>query len=246
MSNGSPRFAGPDATHWPFPRGPAGVYRRHLRRSRVPTRRLGVVHDEPPPRPDPDHADGDGPIPGRVESVDLLRGLVMVVMVLDHVREFFMDVRVNPTDLSATTPALFLTRGSRISGPDLLLAGRDQRLSLGPPEDARGAVPAPDYAGVILIVLEQTVENVLVFFTVPQFLMALVLWSLGCSMIALAGLIHLPRAVFGGIGVAMIALHNTLDGFQPEGGARPSSGACCMCKGCRPCPAESRSSWATP
>ena len=46
----------------------------------------------------------------RLESVDLLRGAVMVLMVLDHVREFFGDVRLNPTDLTKTTIALFLTR----------------------------------------------------------------------------------------------------------------------------------------
>ena len=63
---------------------------------------------------DPRRADGrpDPPVPGRtrVESVNLLRGLVMVVMVLDHVRDFFMDARIDPTDLAATTPALFFTR----------------------------------------------------------------------------------------------------------------------------------------
>src|SRR4051794_8986878 len=48
--------------------------------------------------------------PSRVESIDLLRGLVMVVMVLDHVRDFFADARLDPTVLSATTPALFFTR----------------------------------------------------------------------------------------------------------------------------------------
>jgi uncharacterized membrane protein len=47
---------------------------------------------------------------GRADHVDLLRGLVMVVMVLDHVRDYFTDVRFDPTDLSRTDLALFTTR----------------------------------------------------------------------------------------------------------------------------------------
>src|SRR5213594_3866611 len=46
----------------------------------------------------------------RLDSVDLLRGLVMVVMALDHVRDFFTNVPYDPTDLTKTSGALFLTR----------------------------------------------------------------------------------------------------------------------------------------
>src|SRR5438874_8314784 len=47
---------------------------------------------------------------GRLASVDLLRGIVMVLMVLDHTRDFFTDVRLDPTDLARTTVPLFFTR----------------------------------------------------------------------------------------------------------------------------------------
>src|SRR6185503_20478571 len=46
----------------------------------------------------------------RLDRVDLIRGLVMVIMVLDHVRAYFTEVRFDPTDLSQTSGALFFTR----------------------------------------------------------------------------------------------------------------------------------------
>ena len=59
----------------------------------------------------PSSADGVTPTKApRLEGVDLLRGLVMVVMVLDHTRDFFTDASFDPTDLSRASPALFLTR----------------------------------------------------------------------------------------------------------------------------------------
>ena len=154
----------------------------------------------------------------RVESIDLVRGMVMVLMVLDHVRDFFGDSRVDPTDLAETTPALFFTRWiTHFCAPTfVLLAGigaslRGARRSRG--ELSRYLL----VRGAWLIFLEQTWGNVFLFFTYPHFVLALVLWAIGWSMIALAALIYLPRAVTGLLGVAMIAGHNLFDGVRFDG-----------------------------
>ncbi len=156
--------------------------------------------------------------PTRVESIDLLRGIVMVVMVLDHVRDFFGDSKLDPTNLSVTTPALFLTRWiTHFCAPTfILLAGVSASLS-----GARRTRSEESWhlvkRGLWLIFLEQTLGNIFMFFTYPHVVLGLILWGIGWSMIALAGLIYLPRCVVGGMGVAMIALHNLFDGVQPQG-----------------------------
>ena len=162
--------------------------------------------------------DATEPVLNRVESIDLVRGAVMVLMVLDHCRDFFGNARINPTDLSITTPVLFFTRWvTHFCAPTFsLLAGVSAALwgarrTRG--ELARHLV----IRGLWLIVLEQTWENVFIF-NVPSLLLGLVLWALGWSMIVLAGLVYLPRPVIGGLALVLIAGHNLLDPISPTGG----------------------------
>jgi uncharacterized membrane protein len=166
--------------------------------------------------------DPEYPLPDvrpRLESVDLLRGVVMVVMVLDHVRDYFMDPQIAPTDLAVTTPALFFTRWvTHFCAPTFVfLAGVGTGLSRTRERTRWGLSRFLLIRGIWLIVLEETVMSVFFLFAIPQVILALVLWAIGWSMIALAALIHLPRAVVGGIGVGMIALHNRLDSIQIPG-----------------------------
>jgi uncharacterized membrane protein len=155
----------------------------------------------------------------RVESIDLLRGAVMVLMVLDHCRDFFGDAQLNPTDLATTTPALFYARWvTHLCAPTFsLLAGIS--AALWGARQTRGRLSRHLITrGLWLIFLEQTWDNVFVYFTYPHFVFGVVLWALGWSMIVLAALIYLPRILVGAIAVALIACNNLLDGIQPAEG----------------------------
>jgi uncharacterized membrane protein len=156
----------------------------------------------------------------RVDSIDLLRGLVMVIMLLDHVRDFFSveQFQFDPTNLDRTSIALFLTRWiTHFCAPVFFfLAGAGAYLRL-----ARGATRRElswflVSRGVWLIVLELTILRALISFDVLPggTYLGLTIWALGWSMIVLAGLVHLPLAVTGAVGVVMILVHNAFDGIQ--------------------------------
>jgi uncharacterized membrane protein len=154
----------------------------------------------------------------RVASVDLVRGIVMVVMALDHVRDF-LAIPASPTNLATTTPALFLTRWiTHFCAPVFcLLTGVGARLSLG--RKTRTELARFLWTrGLWLIALDLVVARCLIYqFNVDFQLTVLdVLWSLGWSMIALAGLIYLPPAAIAAFGVVLVAGHDLLDGIRPE------------------------------
>lgn len=150
----------------------------------------------------------------RLESIDIVRGVIMILMALDHTRDFFGLPGANPVDLATTTVPLFATRWiTHICAPVFfLLTGTSAGLSLGrrPTRDLSRLLVT---RGLWLIVLELTVVRCLGYqFNFDyQVTALLVLWALGWSMIALAALVHLRPAVVGAIGLLMIASHNLLD-----------------------------------
>ena len=156
----------------------------------------------------------------RIDSIDLLRGFVMVLMVLDHARLFLTAARFDPTDLAQTTPALFLTRWiTHFCAPVFVfLAGTSAYLSGGrrggKAELARFLVSR----GLWLVLLELTVVNAAWAFNLrfESGVILQVIWAIGASMVALAALVFLPTAVVGAVGVALIAGHNLADGVTPE------------------------------
>ncbi|RPH37082.1 DUF1624 domain-containing protein [bacterium] len=156
--------------------------------------------------------------PGRLDSIDLLRGLAMVVMALDHVRDFFINVRFDPLDLSQTTPYLFLTRWitHHCAPAFVFLAGTGAFLYL-----MRGRTRG-DLArfllsrGLWLVFLELTVVRFAWLFNLDySFAFVQVIWVIGWSMVALSGLIFLPRLGLALVSLGMIALHNLTDTVEP-------------------------------
>jgi uncharacterized membrane protein len=153
----------------------------------------------------------------RLDSVDLLRGLVMALMALDHTRDFFTVSGWNPREV--TDPTLFLTRWiTHFCAPTfMLLVGLAAYLygargrSIG--EISRFLVTR----GCLLIVLEFTLVRVAWTFSFGfDQLTAGVIWAIGASMIALAALVYLPRTAIAAVAVVLVAGHNLLDGIRAE------------------------------
>lgn len=156
----------------------------------------------------------------RVESLDLLRGLVMIVMALDHTRDFLTSAHFDPTDATQTTPVLFATRWiTHLCAPVfVLLAGAGARLSLGRGRSRGELARYLLTRGLWLVILEVTLVHLAWMGPdyEPTHYRFLVISTLGFSMIALAGLIYLPMPVIIGFGVALVAGHDLLDSIDPS------------------------------
>jgi len=165
------------------------------------------------------------PVPApRIQSVDALRGAIMMLMAIDHIRDYVARSAQQflPTDLTRTTPAIFLTRWiTHFCAPVFLLtAGLGAYLWMSRGHHSKGELSRLLVSrGIWLIVLELTILRFIllsqVSFTANPVLL-MILWAIGISMIALAGLIYLPTPVIVAVGVAIIALHNLLDPVSPE------------------------------
>jgi uncharacterized membrane protein len=153
----------------------------------------------------------------RLESVDALRGIVMVIMALDHVRDLVTNASVNPVDLARTTPAIFFTRWiTHFCAPTFVfLTGMGAYLSLTRGRTHTDVARLILTRGLWLVVLEQTIMKFALMFTWQPFYFGLILSAIGWSMVALAVLVRLPLKIVGAIGVTMIVLHNLSDSIRP-------------------------------
>jgi uncharacterized membrane protein len=149
----------------------------------------------------------------RLESVDLLRGIAMILMALDHTRDFLGTPGISPTNLAQASAGLFLTRWiTHLCAPVFfLLVGTGASLSLR--SKSRAALSGFLFTrGLWLIFLEVTVVRFAMQFNVDyRVTMLIVFWALGWAMITLSVLVFLPRWAIGTFGVLMIVLHNVLD-----------------------------------
>jgi uncharacterized membrane protein len=150
----------------------------------------------------------------RIESIDVVRGVIMILMALDHVRDFFGDSGLNPTDPTTTTVPLFFTRWiTHFCAPVFfLLTGTGAYLSLRK-KTKRELSRFLLTRGFWLIFLELVIVRCFGWqFNFDYHLTILnVLWALGWAMIVLSALVYLPAWAVGTFGGVMIATHNLLD-----------------------------------
>lgn len=158
----------------------------------------------------------DQPNRRRIESIDLVRGAIMILMALDHTRDFF-GLPGNPTNLATASAGLFFTRWVThfcapgfffLMGTGAYLAGRRRSgIALARFLASRGAW---------LVFLDLVVLRCFAYqFNVDyRVTMLLVLWALGWALIALALVVWLPVSIIAAIGCVMIGGHNLLDGVQ--------------------------------
>jgi uncharacterized membrane protein len=154
----------------------------------------------------------------RIGSIDALRGLVMLLMLVDHTREFFFaDHPVgDPMDLATTSPALFFTRtAAHLCAPVFVLLTGIAAWLYGAGRVGNGAAAASGFLwrrGLFLVVLEWTAVTVAWGFDLtPDTIFLQVIWAIGLAMIALAALVHLPRGVLVAVALVLILGHNLLD-----------------------------------
>ena len=155
----------------------------------------------------------------RLDSVDILRGAVMVLMALDHARDFFHDARIVPEDVADPGAALFLTRWvTHFCAPVFVfLAGTSVFLWR---SRGRSAGEVSRYLltrGLWLVVLEWTLVHFGWFFTFTAgWFIGQVILAIGAGMIVLAALVHLPQRAVLAVGIAIVAGHNLLDAGDCE------------------------------
>jgi len=155
----------------------------------------------------------------RNAAIDILRGLVMIIMTLDHARDFWGGYTPSPTDLEVTTAPLFFTRWiTHLCAPVFVfLAGTSAYLygsKRSPTKLARFLLTR----GLWLVLIELTVCKY-VWIPEPGYsvVMLQVIWVIGCSMIVLAGLCFLGPTAVTVIGIVIVCGHNLLDPLVPSG-----------------------------
>ncbi len=157
----------------------------------------------------------------RIESIDLLKGVVMVIMALDHVRDYFhySAFMFNPADPTQSTLPIFFTRWiTHFCAPAFSFLAGLSAFIVGKRKSKNELSVFLIKRGIWLIFIELTIVCFGWYFDLQfRTLGLLVIWSLGISMIILAALIYLPRNYILLISLLLICFHNLLDNVHFPG-----------------------------
>lgn len=164
----------------------------------------------------------------RITSIDFLRGTIMIIMALDHVRDYLFagSFLYDPLDLNKTSGAIFFTRWvTHFCAPIFMMLAGTSAFLTGQKKSKKDLSIFLLKRGLWLIFLEMIVTNFGWNFNIafPMFLF-ITIWALGISMIVLAGLIHLPVKLILAFSILLIAGHNLLDGIHVAGNTLPAFG----------------------
>ena len=153
----------------------------------------------------------------RVQAVDVVRGLAMVIMALDHIREFWTPTAVRAEDVAHASALLFFTRWiTHFCAPTFVFLAGTSIFFYQQKQSSKGAASRFLLTrGLWLLVLEIVVINFLLQWGAYNLILLQVIWSIGWGMVALAGLIWLPRGLVAGLALLAIAGHNALPNIQP-------------------------------
>lgn len=158
----------------------------------------------------------------RIQSIDLLRGVVMVIMALDHVRDYFHINALtgnDPTNLDTTTPFLFFTRFiTHYCAPTFIFLAGTSAFLYGRNKTKKHLFKFLMSRGLWLIVVEIVLMNLLWWFDISYELINLqVIWAIGLCMVLLSFIIFLPTKVILLLGLILVFGHNALDGITAQG-----------------------------
>ncbi len=164
----------------------------------------------------------------RITSIDLLRGSIMIIMALDHVRDYlFADsFFYDPLDLEKTSGILFFTRWiTHLCAPLFMLLAGTSAFIMSQNKSRKELSGFLLKRGLWLVLLEMFVVNFGWNFNIrfPMFFF-ITIWALGVAMIVLAGLIYLPRKWILAFSILIIGGHNLLDGFHIPGNSPAAFG----------------------
>ena len=157
------------------------------------------------------------PAKKRIESIDVMRGIVMVVMALDHCRDFLTHLNYDPTDLSKASSILFLTRfvTHYCAATFVFLAGTSAYLSISRGKTKNEAAKFLLSRGLWLVFLELTIIRFGWLMDLDyHFIFLQVIWAIGISMIVLAALIYLPLSAIAAVGFILIFGHDLFDNIS--------------------------------